>query len=551
MNRSYSSQTLNSLYHQIGVAVIVVDLQDGEIFFVNEHVVSDLDRTLDDIHGKRYDEVFSQEFLSFYRTLADECLDGNEHTAIYYWTERSLWEQISGKRILWEGKEAMLLTITNVNEVTRSDYDYKQLAFFDSVTGLPNERKLEEDINEIAHHESINLVFFTVENLYDVYDLYGWATGDALLLSIRDWLKRTKLKRTHLYRLDNVFIMMGRDINKTHLFCRAQVVRERFIRPWVVPYNEMDISLYCRARTGIVFGQYARNEMSNIIMRTLKMARDNDAGIAVYDKETDEAVKRRNRLRSEVIDCMYEGMENFSVMYHPIVAVESGKWVGAEALCRWRSRTLGDISPGEFIPFVEQAGFITYLDAWVRSEAIRECSKIGLNKKNFLLDINFSPHQALDGCFVENIVEVAQRADFPLDHLIVEITETERFTFDEQSLDGLNKLKATGVMVSLDDFGTGYSSLENLIKISAGMMKTDKMLVDDLENDPSRQLLLETLIRTAHDLGMKIVVEGVERESQQKIIASLKADYIQGYLYSKPLTIAQLKAKTNNYTNKP
>ncbi|MGI6105062.1 MAG: EAL domain-containing protein [Raoultibacter sp.] len=371
-----------------------------------------------------------------------------------------------------------------------------------------------------------------------------------MLNQIKTWLLDTKLERTEVYRIGTVFVMLSHENSEEALVRRAGIFRERFLEPWIVSGVHDRFSIRCIASIGMVRGRYIQDEMRAIIMRTLNMNEAGERPFAVYDEESDSHLKRMRYLRSKLIDSIYADMKGFSVNFHPIIDIKSNRWAGAEALCRW-TMDGQNIAPSEFIPVVEQINLIAQLDNWVHKTAMKECHAHGFSTKDFFLDVNFSPSQVLDESVVQTIRETSLSTGFPLESLILEITESQRMRFDEQSFSAIEQLKEEGVRVSLDDFGTGFSSIENLIKLSAVVLKTDKILVDDIENDSSRVLLMQTLINLAHELGMKIVVEGVERQTQYEIIKKLGADYIQGYFFSKPLTMEQFSKEAWRFSDAP
>jgi EAL domain-containing protein (putative c-di-GMP-specific phosphodiesterase class I) len=140
-----------------------------------------------------------------------------------------------------------------------------------------------------------------------------------------------------------------------------------------------------------------------------------------------------------------------------------------------------------------------------------------------------------------------EKTGFPARKLNIEITESAKMPFDEQTIARLNLIKENDITLSLDDFGTGYSSFENLIKISADMLKTERLFLDKIENDPYRQYLLRVLADLAHFLDMRLVAEGVETETQYELLKDYGADYMQGYLFSKPLTSDELRAHVERF----
>lgn len=547
MSKQYNIGDLWTICHHIGVAVMVIDDETDTLVFVNDRVIEDLHLDREKIEGASLYEAFFPEFHQFYSDLASRCDIGKRAIGQFYWTERAIWEQVNVIKAVFRGRRVVVMTITNVSEIAQAEYEYRQIVFFDPTTGLPNARKLEEDIAEIAGAEEVSLVFFEIDRLDDIYDVHGWEAGDTLLYAIRDWLNETKLPRSHLYRVNDGFLLLGRMVTKEDMFHRAKVIKERFAEPWVVPLGGNDFSLYCTIKIGLVYGKYVHNEMRNIIMRTVNLPDYDDKGYTLYDEEVDEKVKKVHRMRSELITSIFNEMTDFEVLYHPIVEAKTYKWIGAEALCRWTSPTFGPVSPICFIPQIEHLGLIGELDSWVRRKAMGLCREFGLNEREFFLDVNHSPSQPMDEAFASKLIKEADSHDFPLEHLILEITESERMQFDDVTMEVLENLRRMGILISLDDFGSGYSSIENLIKISACTLKTDMLLVENLEDDPHRRHLIKTLIDLAHSLDMKIVIEGVETKGQRDLLEAYGADFMQGYLFSKPMTRQQLESVLSRF----
>lgn len=263
----------------------------------------------------------------------------------------------------------------------------------------------------------------------------------------------------------------------------------------------------------------------------------------VYTEQADRRAKRPKKIKDALINCMRNDMNGFAIHYHPILSAESQRWQAVEALCRWTMPDGTSIPPIEFIRFAEQMNLIGQLDSWVRRTAIRQCVDLGLTAMEFTLNINFSPTQRIDDSFIDYLTGIMREASFPAHKLNLEITETAKVSFDEDNLRGLRRLTETGIILSIDDFGTGYSSFSLLLEISATMLKTEKHLLDGIEDDRHRQYLLNMLANLAHDHGMELIAEGIESYRQLDLLKRLNVDYVQGYLFSKPLSYDQLKAE--------
>ena len=530
-----SLEILESMFHNLNVAVMAIDIIDGRMLYFNEKVCTDMEFEADNLSGKKYKEIFTPDFKKSYEQLKKECRDGEIHTIVYYWSNKSIWEQVSAKMFKWSGgTDVILMTITNITDVARAEYEYKQLAYYDSLTGLPNGKKLEEDINDLVNVETVVMIYFQIEGFYEINDLYGFDAGDSLLLQVRDWLLFSETKDAQLYRGSEGIVVLGHKVTMDNAIERAEKIVDRFNQPWVLYINGNNYSVYCHVRVGIVYGKYVKNEMRTLLLRSLR-APVTPGGYSIYDEEEDKKAKEELTLRQTFINCVYNNMEGFRVYYQPIVDGTTEKWVGAEALCRWRTPDGIDIPPLDFIHHAEKLKLISKLDNWVRERSMNDCMIWGMNTKNFFLDVNFSPNEVIDDIFIDRLMINLKKTGYPAIKLTMEITESAKMKFDEVNLAGLRKLKEKGIIFSLDDFGTGYSSFENLIKIPASNLKTEKVFLENIENNKYKQYLLKMLIELAHHLNMKIICEGVETEGQKKLLKEYGVDCMQGYLFSKPM----------------
>ncbi|MDL2237399.1 EAL domain-containing protein [Christensenellaceae bacterium OttesenSCG-928-K19] len=535
------------LLDEINAGVLALDKITGEILFCNEHVCAALGKERDYILGKSYKQIFRPEFIPVYERLLIECENGIENSTVYYWPEKNVWEQVSVKETEYNATSCILLTITDVSDIVRTRYKHDNLVYFDPVLHLPNGEKLEQDINELANLETVSLLFITLEQLTELYNLYGWENGDQLLISIRDWLLESETRRAQLYVIDRGFAILGRNVDMGDIKARAKEILTRFNRPWEICSDGHVISVFCPVKAGVIHGKYIKNEMRNILLRTSWMVPKYE-GFAVYDEETDGHIRRMIALRAWLVQCVNTGMQGFDVYYQPIIKLDNMKWSAVEALCRWTAPDGEAVSPIEFIHLAEQLGLIEQIDSWVRKRAMRDCVKLGLDQKDFFLSVNFSPTHKVNEKFMHGLMRNLLETGFPAKKLNLEITESAKMSFEEEDLRALKKLEDAGVMLCLDDFGTGYSSISNLVNISAQILKTEKKFIDGMVGNDYKQYLLRVLADLAAHLGMSLIVEGVETEAQLELIQGFNIDYAQGYYFSRPVPFEQLAAKTGNFS---
>jgi EAL domain-containing protein (putative c-di-GMP-specific phosphodiesterase class I) len=226
----------------------------------------------------------------------------------------------------------------------------------------------------------------------------------------------------------------------------------------------------------------------------------------------------------------------FTLHYQPQLNIKTGKAMNMEALIRWNHPECGMISPADFIPLAEKSGQIGAIGDWVIDTSLQMVNRI--KKKNIHFEniaINVSAVQLREQSFVEKLKERLAFHHVSPTSLEIEITESVLIDHEEETIQQLVALKQLGIQIALDDFGTGYSSLNYLRMMPIDRVKVDQSFIRRIEDDSIVQAILNTIVTLGHTLGFKIVAEGVEEESQHKILYELNVDYIQGYRYSKPL----------------
>lgn len=535
-----TERMLSELFNKIGVAVIVVSRNDGKILYVNEQVCCDLEMRMEELLNMSYKQVLWPEFVAFFEGITKRCSDGKAHTSTYYWSERLIWEQITCQSIDWCGiYPAFVMTITNITEATCSSLNYEHETHFDNTLRLPNEKKLEADVNQLVCFGNVVLLYLKIERLEEVNHVFGFHAGDQLLKNVREWLLRSETKRIQLYHMDRGFVILGRDMSLSDAKCRAELILKRFEKSWLIFSMGIAHAIFSSVKIGIVSGRYPQKELRNLLLRTVET--ESKEGYTVYNAKTDRDAKSNLSLRHTFINCVQNNMQGFALYFQPIVKAGSDQWCGAEALCRWTTPEGERVSPKKFIPMAEQLELIGIVDNWVRKTAIKQCIDWNLHHKFFFLSLNFSPRQAINKAFVDSLANPLGNHSHPGLKINLEITESAKMPFGAANIEVLHQLREIGVSLSLDDFGSGYSSFENLIKISPSAIKTEKALIDGIEHDKNRRYLLKVLIDMTHHLDMKMIAEGVETNEQKRLLESLEVDYMQGYLFSKPISAERMQ----------
>ncbi len=230
--------------------------------------------------------------------------------------------------------------------------------------------------------------------------------------------------------------------------------------------------------------------------------------------------------------------DKYQVYFQPIMSISENKFIYAEALSRLKNTELGDISPAEFIPAAEHSGLIERLG---RLNFERVCQFISQNQDTVkAISVNFSVPQMMNPDISRNIVKLLEKYNVSPDKIIIELTESIIIDDYEVVWKRMNELTKTGIKFYLDDFGTGYSNFANVLRLPFSLIKFDRTFVLSMEQDKKIEVLMKNLISTFKDSGLHILVEGVETENQDSLVKKAGTDYIQGFLYERPLPASEV-----------
>jgi EAL domain-containing protein (putative c-di-GMP-specific phosphodiesterase class I) len=251
-----------------------------------------------------------------------------------------------------------------------------------------------------------------------------------------------------------------------------------------------------------------------------------------------EAMDAAARLRATTVAALRKALERneLSLVYQPKLSLLDNRITGVEALLRWRSGDLGNVSPGVFIPIAEETGMIVEIGDWVVAQACAQLARwrsAGIH--GITMSINVSVAQLLRGDLIRRLCDVLAEHDISPNLLELELTESMVMANAEQSITTLRRLKAIGVTLAIDDFGTGYSSLSYLKRLPIDTLKIDKEFVGDITTDPDDEAITATVITMAHSLGLNVIAEGVERAEQVDYLREQDCDEVQGHWLSVPL----------------
>lgn len=412
-------------------------------------------------------------------------------------------------------------------------------ANYDLLTKLPNRRLFRDRLNldiRKTHRAGLllALMFIDLDMFKEVNDTLGHDIGDLLLVDVAHRISGCVRDTDTVARISgDEFTVIMPELADTN---RAEEVAQNIIHALTRPFFIAKETIFISASIGITLYPNDATELEDLLKnadRAMYAAKDQGRNcFSYFTSQMQEDAHTRMLLIKDLRDAL--PANQFKVYFQPIVDMESGRIVKAEALLRWCHPERGMVSPVQFIPLAEETGLITDIGNWVFREAVRwmahwhsqgySCTQVSVNK---------SPKQfnADDQDWIVHLHKI----DLPAHSIVIEITEG--LLLDEHS-DVTGKLlnfREAGIQVAIDDFGTGYSSLSYLKKFHIDFIKIDKSFVRDLATDPNDLALSEAIIVMAHKLGLKVIAEGVETAEQRDMLAAAGCDYAQGYLYAKPM----------------
>jgi diguanylate cyclase (GGDEF)-like protein len=424
-------------------------------------------------------------------------------------------------------------------KIAESDNIIEKIANTDTLTGILNRHMLNNYLieckeNYLKNKENCAVMFIDLDNFKNINDAFGHNVGDDALKLSANKLKASVRQSDNVFRYGgDEFIILFKNINKKELNGFANRIMEQFIEPLEVGVLEV----YTSPSIGISLYPDDSNEIENIIRNAdAAMYRAKSTGKNTYkffSKDIDAALKRR----AEIESLLRRAVQNneFTLTYQPQIEISSGVTTGLEALIRWNNKTLGNITPSEFIPIAEETGMIIPIGEWIVKTVCRqskEWERKGLN--TVPIAVNVSGIQLKNSKLIYMLKKYLEEENLSAKRIVVEFTESIIQDTDK-SLKIVKELQNIGIKVAIDDFGTGYSSLSLLKDIPIDILKIDSFFIKDIVTNKNTLEIIKLIIEMAKKLNFKIIVEGIEIEEQARIVYENGCNYVQGYFFSKPL----------------
>jgi diguanylate cyclase (GGDEF)-like protein/PAS domain S-box-containing protein len=463
----------------------------------------------------------------------------------------------AAQNLLTEMAMNISFALDNYNrEIERNAAEEKiqYLAFYDSLTDLPNRRLLLDRLQQalascMRSGREGALLFIDLDNFKNINDTLGHDIGDALLQQVAQRLESCIREGDTVARLGgDEFVVMLLDLNEQPIEAAAQTesIGEKILAVLSQPY-QFDQHVYrCTSSIGVTLfkdHQQATEELmkqADIAMYQAKKAGRN--ALRFFDRQMQENISARVSLEGE----LHNAIEFQQFHLHYQIQVDSSyQPLGAEALIRWIHPVRGMVSPAQFIPLAEETGLILPIGQWVLETAcaqLKAWQQVPL-ASNLVLAVNVSAKQFRQANFVAQVQAALQRHAVNPMLLKLELTEGMLLENIEDTIATMNALNEIGIQFSLDDFGTGYSSLQYLKRLPLDQLKIDQSFVRDIVTDISDIAIVRTIVAMARSMDIAVIAEGVETEEQLQLLINNGCTHYQGYLFGKPVPIEQFEAQ--------
>lgn len=543
-SRAYLDNIINSMVE----ALYVTDL-DNSILVINQAACSILNATPDMVVGKKYSLMFAapaqqREILA--------CLLANgsvtEEEALLRTFDGEIFPVALSGSLLKSGGEnrGIVWLAHDIRERKRAEEEIRRLAFFDSLTGLPNRTlfvdRFNQAINMARRDQSvIALLLLDLDNFKEINESLGHAAGDRLLQAVALRLQEGIRRADTLARLGgDEFILLMPNAPDYRSIC---VVAQKLLGLMTLPFDLDGKEQFISTSIGVTIyptdGSDCDILLSHADLALYAAKGRGRNAFSFYSEEMDQTTQERRELEAR----MRQALQNneFYLDYQPQFDLVTNKLVSVEALARWRDPERGMIPPDKFIRIAEEAGHIQQLGEWVMFEACRQAQEwFEQGYAPIRVAVNLSGKQFEQANIIDVIDRVLTETGIDPHRLELELTESILMEKAQDTIATLIDFKVRGISLAIDDFGTGYSSLSYLKYFPLDRLKIDRSFVRDIAEDPDDAAIVVAIIGLSHSLGLKVIAEGVETAEQLSFLKKQGCDEVQGYYFARPMTPAKI-----------
>jgi len=521
----------------------------------------------DDVTGKTPDFLISSE--QYEEDLIEKIgerlmVDGYWQGEISYRRRqgdlRTGWAGVSAIRDNNQEVQSLIIIMSDITERKASEERIHKLAYYDPLTSLPNRSQMHETLDGMLKRARrdglwVVLLFIDLDRFKPINDSMGHPAGDEVLKQVAGRLRNCVKQRDLVCRMggDEFTIAIADQPNHNAATDTAIIVAERILESLHQSFNLNQREVFISASIGIsIFPNDGASVIELLKNADMAMYHAKDMGrdnmqffTSSMNREAVQLLELENDLRHAL------ARDEMELYFQPQYRSEDETAVGVEVLLRWIHPTRGMISPGVFIPIVEDTGMIVPIGQWVLEESCRRFVRWKEEKLLSLerIAVNVSARQFRSEGFLDVVKDIIIRTGIRPEQLELELTESILMEDVELAMETLQGLRAMGVKTAIDDFGTGYSSLNYLKQFPVDTLKIDRSFIQNLPENADDAQISRTIIAMGHNLGMGIIAEGVETSDQLTFLQIAKCEEVQGFYFSKPVDEATLLAQLNTSDN--
>lgn len=491
-----------------------------------------------------------------FRDIMHQVVDGQEEKFSVEFRvpvegDRNIWIACRGKSFFDNTRHSLMIVgtvfdLTRMNEVREG---VERNASCHELTGFPTRERLISDAELIFRNKdllSAAVVLIDINGFHSYNDRYGRSAGNEILIAVGNMLQKHLPDGASIYHIGvDIFCILWPHASRIKVAEYMSYLQEESIQPLEMGRGSFFVTYGLSAAIYPSCGSVVDELLVNAEIALHKVKQDKKLKYAIYSPVDKRELKERLDFELQISQSIRNNMDSFQLYYQPLINAKTETLGGAEALLRWVAPNGELVNPERVVNALESTDQMEIIGSWILDKAIGQCAQWLANgaDPNFYVHINVTADDLVRRDFANDVLNVLARYNLSPKNILLEITETSLMRNIAMCRQNLIRLRNENVRIALDDFGTGYSSFNYLRELPVDEIKIDKAFVDDMDTVAFNRSFISAITMLAHSIKKQVCVEGVENENQAKVIRDMGADVLQGYYYSKPLTVFNFENK--------